>query len=239
MPLILVGGQALNFWASRYAARIPRREAPLSSADVDFVGGPDEARACAERLGGTVQFAGIDHATANFAVVRFTDPAGHARLVDFLEDLCGVRRAEIERTALPMQFLDPDRKPVGTSLLVMHPVVCLESRLSNCVELPKYRSKHGLDQAAASIQCARAFLEDLLDAGQQTAVLKLNERIFRFRGGRTGRKAAALGLECFSAVLLDERLPEAFRNIRYPQMAAWVGRDRGREHVGPDPDLER
>ena len=38
--LVLVGGQAVNFWASYYERRVPElaREAPFTSKDIDFCG---------------------------------------------------------------------------------------------------------------------------------------------------------------------------------------------------------
>lgn len=218
---ILVGGQALAFWVEFYGARDAEIAArrPVTSADVDFVGPPEAARACAARLGGRLQFAQMDHATANYAVVHFVDRDGHERIVDFLERVCGVKPKDLERTAMRVAPLDPSLKATGLQLTVMHPVVCMESRISNAVEYEKYRGKHGLLQARMSILCARAFLRDLLDQGLVDAVMKLNERVFRFARERTGREAhARWQLDAFDAVVVDERLPAAFRTRRYPQM---------------------
>ncbi|WP_310490315.1 hypothetical protein [Chamaesiphon sp. VAR_69_metabat_338] len=45
LDLILVGGQAINIWASYYADRVPALMdyIPFSSADLDFYGGKVEA----------------------------------------------------------------------------------------------------------------------------------------------------------------------------------------------------
>lgn len=228
---ILVGGQALAFWVEFYGARDAEIAArrPVTSADVDFVGPPEAARACAARLGGRLQFAQMHHATANYAVVHFVDRAGHERIVDFLERLCGVKPKDLERTAMRVAPLDPALKATGLQLTVMHPVVCMESRISNTVEYEKYRGKHGLLQARMSILCARAFLRDLLDHGEIDAVMKLNERIFRFARGRVGREARARWqLDAFDAVVVDERLPTAFRTRRYPQMQRALEKTRAR-----------
>ncbi len=228
---VLVGGQALNFWADYYVDRLPPRPGPLTSGDIDFVGPPRAASECAKRLGGSVQFAELDHATANYAVVRFNDGDGHERIVDFLERICGVDPADLSETAMLITPLDPER--AGFQLRVMQPVVCMESRISNVVEYEKYRGDHGRQQATMSIHCAKAFLMDLLDQGQSRAVQKLNERIFRFAKGRRGRSAAVrFQLEPFAAVVLDDRLPEAFRTTRYPQMQRAMERERGRPRLG-------
>jgi hypothetical protein len=233
LQLVLVGGQALNFWAGFFGARgrLPSRSEPLTSKDLDFVGPPDAARAFAERLGAAMRLADMDHATANYAVVQCRDGAGRELQVDFLDRLCGVDPRDLEDTALTVSPLDESRG--GLVFRVIHPVVCMESRLSNCVELPKYQDAHGKEQAVVSIACARAMLLELLDAGHTGAASSLNERIFRFRMGRTGRKAAErYALDCFDAVVVDDRLPERFRDTRYPQMVREVTRDRARR-LGP------
>lgn len=51
--LVLVGGQAVNFWASFYQRRVPalEQEAPFTSKDIDFCGDRRSVGLCAERLG--------------------------------------------------------------------------------------------------------------------------------------------------------------------------------------------
>jgi hypothetical protein len=79
--LVLVGGQAVNFWASYYEPRVPdlAREAPFTSKDIDFCGDPRAVRLCAERLGGTPHLATFDDATPNSGTVVFVDGAGITR----------------------------------------------------------------------------------------------------------------------------------------------------------------
>lgn len=50
--LVLVGGQAVNFWASYYERRVAElaSEAPFTSNDIDFCGDQRAVRMCAERL---------------------------------------------------------------------------------------------------------------------------------------------------------------------------------------------
>ena len=73
--LVLVGGQAVNFWASRYQPRVPElgREAPFTSKDIDFCGDQKAVRICADRLGGTPRLATPDDATPNSGTVVFVD----------------------------------------------------------------------------------------------------------------------------------------------------------------------
>jgi hypothetical protein len=84
--LVLVGGQAVNFWASFYQGRVAdiAREAPFTSKDIDFCGDQSAVRACAERLGGTARVATFDDATPNSGTVVFVDTAGMKRTLDIV-----------------------------------------------------------------------------------------------------------------------------------------------------------
>jgi hypothetical protein len=103
----------------------------------------------------------------------------------------------------------------------MHPERCMESRVHNRV-LPKKQTDLAWRQLRASIPCARAFSQLLLDERGDAAirdVLKLNERVFRFaQEDQCSRLASDRGIETLDAVLDDDRLPEKFRTVRPPQM---------------------
>jgi hypothetical protein len=79
--LVLVGGQAVNFWAAHYENRVPELaiEAPFASKDIDFCGDAQAVRICAERLGGKARIATFDDATPNSGTVAFVDAAGVTR----------------------------------------------------------------------------------------------------------------------------------------------------------------
>jgi hypothetical protein len=210
--LILVGGQAVSHWAEYYSARVPaiRAESPFTSGDIDLVGpgaGP-EAERIRRALGGSIEKGdSIYERTAVLAMVSYKDGAGDDRVIDFMRSVWKLDLAEIERTSIAMR----------PGLRVMHPVLCLESRIHNCVDFPEYQTPEGLKQARVATLCAREFLLDALDAGEIDAVMHLNERIFKVARDRA-KGCARLGIRPFGAVLLDPRLPEAFRSLRYPEM---------------------
>lgn len=219
---VLVGGQALNYWAGVYANRVPELQAhgPYVSDDLDFVGTREEVVAVARVVDGEVRMATLDDATPNLAVVRYVDEVGEPRIIDFLATPLGPSVEEIHRTALSVR---PESSPTegAAQLKVMHPVLCMESRVTNVLRLPKYQGARGVRQARAAVLCAREFLRDLLAAGEVRAVLNLNERIFRFATTRDRRTTEArFGVRPFDAVLSDLRLPAAFLARRYPQMAS-------------------
>ena len=75
---VLVGGQAVNFWAYVYEGRVPAlaRAGPFTSRDVDFCGDRRTVRQCAQRLGGRARLSTLDDATPNSGTVVFVDPTG-------------------------------------------------------------------------------------------------------------------------------------------------------------------
>jgi hypothetical protein len=51
-PYLLIGGQAVNYWAERYLVSEPQLAAlrPFTSADIDFKGNTDDVRRIAGQL---------------------------------------------------------------------------------------------------------------------------------------------------------------------------------------------
>jgi hypothetical protein len=224
--LVLVGGQAVNFWAESYQARSAELqiEAPFTSKDIDSCGSAQQAEECAQRLHGRCQVFGPDHLTRRHAVVAYVDASQRERSVDFLRSPFGVEGDEVRALSIVVQVA------TAAPLLsrVMHPVHVLESRVWNVSELPDYRNDKGLKQLRASVVCAREFGRDLLDAGRLRDVLRLNERIFSFALRDPGLDVWVRdGVSVADAMVRDPRLPEAFARVRWPQMQNELEARRG------------
>jgi hypothetical protein len=131
----------------------------------------------------------------------------------------GMNAEDIRQTAIEAELvIDEDRQ---VNVWIMHPERCMESRVHNSA-LANKQTDLAWRQLRASILCARAFSQLLLDERGEVAVrdvLKLNERIFHFaQEDRCSKLASDRGIEAFDTVLDDERLPEKFRTVRLPQM---------------------
>jgi hypothetical protein len=230
--IVLVGGQAVNFWAEQYLRRAPElgTHAPYTSKDIDFCGTRAAVVECARRLGGRALLPTDFDPTPNSGQVVFVDDAGAEHIIDFLVQPFGLDAADVLRTSLPVEVLDDTGRPTGARFRVMHPERCLESRVHNVVGLPGYNTPRSLAQLRAAVVCTREFLRDLLAAGHVRPTLDLAERIFRFcqdhPRGRTIYERH--GIDPFSAVFPDARLPPPFNEVRYPQMMARLAERRAR-----------
>jgi hypothetical protein len=201
-------------------------DAPFTSKDIDFCGDQRTVRVCAERLGGRARVASFDDATPNTGTVVFVDAAGVTRTLDVLSAPFGMKAQEVHETALSVEVLDDSGTGTGVTFYVLHPVLSMESRVHNVVGLAaSYDTDHGLKQLRASIVCARQFRRDVLDGHLDAedptrTVLKLNERVFRFavRDRHAKELYRTRGIDAGAVLLDDERLPEAFRTKRLPQM---------------------
>lgn len=220
--IVLVGGQALAFWAEYFGDRVQLR-GPINSKDIDFGGTREAVVQAAARLGGTYLLPEPFAITPNTGIVEFVAPSGQRRRIDFLGDVFGVDLGEIFEMAITAAVPGTE-----ASFRVMHPVHCLEARISNVGGLPGYRGPHGVAQAHAAIECARAYLRIRLEGGAVRTVLDLNERIYRFAYSRLHARTTFIdhGLDAFEAVLVSNDLPEAFLHRRYPQMQANLARRR-------------
>jgi hypothetical protein len=115
----------------------------------------------------------------------------------------------------------------------MHPVLCIQGRGPLILHL-RSKDEQTRRQLRAAILCAREFLSDLVAAQKAREVYGWNEHLFSYATSREGIELYKRHrIDVFKAVLVDDRLDEKFRQIRYPQMGQQVQAkrrklDRGR-----------
>jgi hypothetical protein len=235
-PIVLVGGQAVNFWADFYEREAPglADQAPFMSKDIDFLGSADAVRECAKRLGGTAKLATLDDMnTPSTGVVLFVDENNHTRQIDFLGSVAGLADAEVIETAAPAMLDDEQGAPIA-SFLVMNPVLCLKSRAYNVAHLPGYQTTHAKNQLRAAILCAKQFATDLL-ASDPRETLACNEVFLDLARYGAGIEAfAAHGIDVLEALVLAPGMPEKFYSQRLPRARAAIERARARRFAALD-----
>ena len=224
----------MAFWAAFFKLKPRSAEKEIfTSKDIDFEGAARTARMAGELLDGEVRIPTIDEHTPNTGIVLFEDSDGETREIDFLIAPYGLDGRDVRDSAVRLSVSNP-RGP-DLPVWIMHPERCMESRVYNVVDL-RQAGRIAMDQLRRSVVCAKEFSRFLLtdrsvpEAERVRAVLRLNERIYRkcLKDRAFRQVVFDHDVDPFDAVLVDDRLPERFREKRYPQMVEQIADRRRR-----------
>lgn len=142
--LILVGGQSVAVWGIIFDVASPLGAHQTLTKDADWLGGKLDAKWLCDQLGPSsdvdLQFAADFDVTPSSALA-FLRRDNRVLMMDFLRSIVGPENAEIQELAVSVVLQD-------SSMLVMHPLLCLESRFANLKELPAKRQGNGPLQAS-------------------------------------------------------------------------------------------
>lgn len=219
---VLVGGQALAFWADHYGVRRPPELEPAVSADADFIADGTVARTLAKTLGWTPWIPGFDDATFQTGKVTQKQRDGSIKQVDFLASVAGLATKDVLRRAIEM-----DVPGIGV-VRVMHPIDVLDSRIQNLALIPAKRTSAGVSQAELSIDVARAFIaEEIRERGEKSA-LKLLERVVEIAADIGARRVyLEYGIDPSRAIPLEDfRTTSALHTKRWPQIMNKLAKQR-------------
>jgi hypothetical protein len=150
--MILVGGQALAFWATYY--RIPAPPATVTK-DVDFIGTRADVERLARGLGGKAKLRRQRDLSLLAGQVEKDLPGGDYINIDVLSRVFGTVTTE----SISAHAVVPET-PLG-KFRVMHPLDVLQGRLENVHGLPDKRDEHGIAQLQLAVEMTREFLRDL------------------------------------------------------------------------------
>jgi len=119
-PYVLIGGQAVNYWAERYLETEPqlRPLQPFTSEDIDFKGNAEDVRRIARQLGLTPVFPAKVAMTALAGVVPFRigNTKSNIEIVRRVPGVSGAAKVtaiEAEWNGLSIRVLDPSSKSEG------------------------------------------------------------------------------------------------------------------------------
>lgn len=162
---VVVGGQSMAIWARHYADYNP--EIPkiytMTSEDVDFYGSRKTAEEFAAKLkNAKVYIPNIDDHGPNAAKV--VGLIGNREIkVDFLHSILGVDHGSLKNNVITLTGMRSDNgEPLA--IVLMHPLDCFRSRLSNINDL-KRKDLHSISSARASILVLDAVIDDMLNIG--------------------------------------------------------------------------
>jgi hypothetical protein len=219
---LLVGGQALAFWADHLQVERPANLVSGVTADADFIGDSVLAKDLAKRLGWQLWIPALDDSTPQTGKVTQRTKSGQVKQVDFLSGVIGLTTKDLVRRAIEMEMPDIGR------LRVIHPIDVLDSRIQNLHLLPEKRTDAGIAQGRLAVDVARAFIRSEVATRDERAGLKLLERVADIAGDMAAVRVFLLyGVDPLKAVPLEDfRTSAALHKVRWPQIVGEVGEKR-------------
>ncbi len=186
--MILVGGQALAFWAAYYHTPAPTI---AITKDVDLLGTSADVKRLAHGLDARAVFPRKRALTMLVGQVLKDLPGGDYVNIDVMFRVYGDITTEVIASRAVLA-----ENPAG-AFRVMHPLDVLQGRLENVHGLSAKQDEHGVAQLRLAIDVARRFVGDI--ASQETAAaddsarpvtLRHLARIERLALSDAGRKVA-------------------------------------------------
>ena len=155
LPLV-VGGQAVNIWASVYSARIGlplQSYAPFTTKDLDLWGPRKILESLAQKYNVKVTLSPPRGPGIGYVVI----PRGPAHLkVELLTSLYGMRRIE-EQNGIQLNIL-------GVTIRVLDAISCLKAKIANAADLDQ-SNRQDVKHVHIMKLCAREFAMDILAQG--------------------------------------------------------------------------
>jgi hypothetical protein len=223
--IVLVGGQALNFWAETLGiatADAAGVYGPALSDDIDFLGSARAALAFGAAIGGKVDVAGWESAHSPNTALVTLDIDGESHLIDFLSSMKGFSPEELERVrtwAVPLKLGREAPRPMS----VMHPAHCLEAQLENVYGQLNRRAEPGGERYIGRVRlaveaCRRITLRHAEQGGARSA-LKVAEKVHELSLLPSAMRARVEdGLQVESGVADTQTMPAEFLAKRLPQL---------------------
>ena len=205
--MVLVGGQSLSFWVDWYDISFPKTDTPYLTQDADFLASRKDAEELARHLGGNLRLATIDDFTPNTATLVFDGVSGERLLIDFLGVVVGLTAAEIRANAVPVER-------DGQRIFILHPLLCLQSRISNLKALPGKRNRNGIEQARVAVEVAKRYVSERLGNGEIRPALKAANKVAAMAQSKDG----VYVWERWDIDVLQAIDPDVFPDARFRQV---------------------
>jgi hypothetical protein len=210
---LLVGGQALAFWAIWFKIESPAELGDKITTDADFIGGSTNARALNKQLRWTMWTPSLDDSTPQTAKLSKRVDHNGVKQIDFLHSIVGLDTKEIRKRAVAINL------PPSSRISILHPVDVLTSRLKNLQYLPEKQNEVGVAQAHLAIKITSAFLGTLLAAPHRRELLKWVEHIATIALDKSlGNTLDRYGLDPLKSIPAGEIEVPEFQAKRWPQL---------------------
>lgn len=223
IPYVLIGGQAVNYWAERYLAAEPELQKllPFTSEDIDFKGNRDDVQRIAKQLklvpiyphkvqmtplAGAIPFH-IGDLKSNIEVVRV---------------IPGVASGSVEALAIEAEWN-------GKQIRVLDPISLLYCKLELALTVSQEK-RQDAGHLKILVFCVRGFLRELLREVERGGIpakgwLGAANKMLKLTGSSHGRKAAKKFQINWSDILPLEEIAdcrnEKIVRFREKQLSRW------------------
>jgi hypothetical protein len=153
-PYLLIGGQAVNYWAERYLAAEPQLKSlqPFTSEDIDFKGGSADVQHIARQLKLTPGYPSKVEMTALAGTIPFQID-GMKSNIEVVRRIPGVS-GSVDALAVQAEWN-------GKTIRVLDPISLLASKLELVASVPQEK-RQDVPHLKILVPCVRAFLNEFL-----------------------------------------------------------------------------
>ena len=187
-PYILIGGQAVNYWASRYlpAESGLKQYIPFTSEDIDFYGNREDVRHIAGQLNLEPVFPSKVAITSLAGIIPVT-VANTRTNIEIIRTVPGVTSANMEALAVEMKWHNK-------VIRVLDPISLLVCKVELALTVAQQK-RQDVEHLRILFYCVRGFLREWLqevEAGNLPAKgwLGAANRLVKLAKSTHGRKAA-------------------------------------------------
>jgi hypothetical protein len=230
-PHIIIGGQAVNYWAETYLKAEPElaRFLPFVSKDIDFLGGLDDVKNAAQALRAGIRLPHKKMMTAFAGAVRF-QIGGMPANVEFVRVIPGVTVTEVRKSAVAAEYK-------GRFIRVVDPVSLLACKLDLALTVDQ-TGRRDADHVRILMLCVRAFLRETLRGvtdGNLPARgwLGAAERMLKLAESKLGRRAVqTLNLnwrEAFPVLEIGASRHRLITRFRQQRWKVWLEKNAAGE----------
>lgn len=207
-PCVLIGGQAVVWWAERFGVKIKvgEQEQDVTSRDIDFWGSHTDLVATATALKATPAFPDKREMTALVGAIPLS-MAGRKTALEMLNSVPGIDIKD--RFAVAMEETLGDRR-----LLVLSPVSLVIVKLYALRRFDQ-KDRRDLEHLRVSLQTSRRFIEAALQEEPQVALWNCNRLIHAQRSKANRRLEREHQFQILSATPIDS-IQAASRNAALP-----------------------
>jgi hypothetical protein len=190
MPYVLIGGQAVNYWAEHYLAVESelQKYVPFTSGDIDFRGNRDDVRHIAGQLDLTAVFPDKVSMTALAGAIPFRIGKQPSN-IEIVRLIPGVSITAVDALAIAAKLS-------GEQIRVLDPISLLLCKVNLALTVSQ-ENRQDVEHLKILISCVRGFLREVLQEvergsipvkGWLGAINKLSDLVKSAHGRKAAKK---------------------------------------------------